>query len=127
MDHSVTFARHYARLLWLLVHEPSNVDEQKASLRALVTISKDGAVTFASDGVDLLANGNVVPAVLAGVPDVVRLLRAHGLAEVQFDAGAAAAGVIGSARVLAFNASEGDGGQAAVAKQEALGAPSVRF
>jgi hypothetical protein len=41
MDHSVTFARHYARLLWLVLHEPANVDEQKASLRALVTVSKD--------------------------------------------------------------------------------------
>jgi len=127
MDHSVTFARHYARLLWLLVHEPSNVDEQKASLRALVTISKDGAVSFATDGVELLANGNMVPAVLAGVSDVVRLLRAHGVEQVQFDAGAAAAGVIGSARVLAFNAAQDDGGQAAIAKQDALGAPSVRF
>ena len=127
MDYSVTFARHYARLLWLLVHEPGNVDEQKASLRALVTIAKDGAVTFAMDGGELLANGSVVPAVLNGVPDVVRLLRAHGVAEVQFDAGAAAAGVIGSARVLAFNAAEGHDGQAAVAKQEAVGAPSVRF
>ena len=46
MDHSVTFARHYARLVWLLLHETSNVDEQKASLRALVTVSKDGAVTL---------------------------------------------------------------------------------
>jgi HEAT repeat protein len=127
MDHSVTFARHYARLLWLLVHEPSNVDEQKASLRALVTISKDGAVTLGSDGPELLANGNLVPGVLAGVADAVRLMRAHGLAEIQFDAGAAAAGVVGSARVLAWEAVQSDGGHAAVSKQEAQGAPSVRF
>ena len=43
------------------------------------------------------------------------------------DPRAAAAGVVGSARVLAWEAVQSDGGHAAVAKQEALGAPSVRF
>ena len=62
MDYSVTFARHYSRLVWLLLHETANVDEQKASLRALVTVSKDGAVTLASDGADIVANGTTCPA-----------------------------------------------------------------
>ena len=124
MDFSVTFARHYARLLWLLVHEPSSVDEQKATLRALLTIAKEGAVALSLAGDDLMANGHVVPAALAGVADAVRLLRVHGLTEVQFDAGPAAAGVLGSARNLAADVVSGD---SAVARQEALGAPSVRF
>ena len=81
MDYSVTFARHFARLLWLLLHETSNVDEQKASLRALVTVSKDGPVTLSLSGDDLLANGNAVPGVLAGVTDVARQMRAHGVQE----------------------------------------------
>jgi HEAT repeat protein len=127
MDHSVTFARHYARLLWLLVHEPSNVDEQKASLRALVTIAKDGAVTLTTDASELHANGSPVAGVLAGVADVVARLGAHGLAEIQFDASAAAAGILGSARILAGESVAIDGGHFAVAKQEALGAPSVRL
>ena len=29
MDHSATFARHFARLVWLLVDDPANTDEQK--------------------------------------------------------------------------------------------------
>ena len=66
MDYSVTFARHYSRLVWLLLHETSNVDEQKASLRVLVTVAKDGAVTLASDGADITANGHDVPGVLSG-------------------------------------------------------------
>jgi HEAT repeat protein len=126
MDYSVTFARHFARLLWLLLHETSNVDEQKASLRALVTVSKDGPVTLSLIGDEVLANGNAVPGVLAGVTDVARQMRAHGVEEIVFDAGAAAAGVLGSARILAAPA-EADAGAAAVAKQQALGAPSVRF
>ncbi len=127
MDYSVTFARHYSRLVWLLLHETSNVDEQKASLRALVTVAKDGAVTLASDGADLGANGHDVHGVLSGVTDVVRRMTAHGVCEIVFDTAAAPAGVLGSARILAADASVGDGGVGAEAKLTALGAPSVRF
>ncbi|MBW8769686.1 MAG: HEAT repeat domain-containing protein [Gemmatimonadetes bacterium] len=127
MDYSVTFARHYSRLVWLLLHETSNVDEQKATLRALVTVSKDGAVTLVSDGADVSANGHDVPGVLSGVTDVVRRMTAHGVREIVFDVTAAPAGVLGSARILAGDASVGDGGVGAEAKLTALGAPSVRF
>ena len=127
MDHSVTFARHFARLLWLLLHEPANVDEQKSSLRALVTVSKDGAVALLSSDGELTANGDLVPGVLAGVTDVARQMSAHGIQEIAFDGSAAAAGVLGSARILAGDAVAGDGGASARAKLEALGAPSVRF
>src|SRR6476620_11454347 len=127
MDYSVTFARHYSRLVWLLLHETSNVDEQKASLRMLVTVCKDGPVTLASDGADVTANGHDVPSVLSGVADVVRRMTAHGVREIVFDAGAAPAGILGSARILAADASVGDGGAGAEAKMSALGAPSVRF
>src|SRR5215212_1764366 len=121
MDYSVTFARHYSRLVWLLLHETSNVDEQKASLRALVTVSKDGAVALATDGAELSANGNEVPGVLSGVTDVVRRMTAHGVREILIDAAAAPAGMLGSARILAADASVGDGGVAAEAKLAALG------
>src|SRR5436305_1195261 len=109
MDHSVTFARHFARLVWLLLNEAANVDEQKASLRALVTVSKDGAVTLTMAGETLLANGNAVPGALAGVTELARQMTAHGIREITFDAGAAAAGVLGSARVLTGEAVAGDG------------------
>lgn len=127
MDHSVTFARHYARLLWLLLHEAANVDEQKASLRALVTVSKDGAVSLTADGDSLWANATSVPTALAGVADVSRRMAAHGIGEVAFDAAAAAAGVLGSARILAGEAAEGDGGAAALAKLQAMSVAGVRF
>ena len=127
MDYSVTFARHYSRLVWLLLHETSNVDEQKASLRMLVTVCKDGPVTLASDGADVTANGHEVPSVLSGATDVVRRMAAHGVREIVFDAGAAPAGVLGSARILAGDATAGDGGAAADAKLAALNAASVRF
>ena len=127
MDHPVTFARHYARLLWLLLHEAANVDEQKATLRALVTVSKDGALTLTADGDSLWANGTLVPSALAGVSDVARRMSAHGVADVAFDAAAGAAGVLGSARILAAEAASGDAGDSALSKLQALGAPGVRF
>ena len=42
MDYSLTFARHFARLVWLLSHDPANIDEQKAALRALLTLAQRG-------------------------------------------------------------------------------------
>jgi HEAT repeat protein len=127
MDHSVTFARHYARLLWLLLHEPANVDEQKATLRALVTVSKDGMVAMSASGDALSANDSVVPPALSGVREVARQMGSHGVGEVAFDAGAAAAGILGSARLLAGEAAVGDGGAAALARLQAVGAAGVRF
>jgi hypothetical protein len=126
MDHSVTFARHYARLLWLLLHEPTNVDEQKASLRALVTVARDGAVTIGADGGEIVANGSPVPGVLSGVSDLAGRMAAHGVAAVAFDAGAAPAGMLGSARILAGEPA-GASGAEPVAALEALDAPSTRF
>jgi hypothetical protein len=127
MDHSVTFARHYARLLWLLTHEAANVDEQKATLRALVTVSKDGAVSLTANGASLWANATPVPDAFAGVADTVRRMSGHGVAEVSFDAAAGAAGVLGSARILAGETTTEDGGAAALSRLQALGAPGVRF
>ena len=127
MDHSVTFARHYARLLWLLLHEPANVDEQKATLRALVTVSKDGVVSMSASGDALTANGGGVPGALSGVREVARQMGSHGVGEVAFDAGASAAGILGSARLLAGEAAVGDGGVAALAGLQAIGAAGVRF
>src|SRR5258708_7462129 len=36
MDYSTTFARHFSRLVSLLIHDVGNTDEQKMALRALV-------------------------------------------------------------------------------------------
>ena len=127
MDHSVTFARHYARLIWLLLHESANVDEQKATLRAIVTMSKDGAMSLTASGDAIAANATAVPSALSGVADLARQMRSHGIAEIAFDGGAAAAGVLGSARILSGEAVAGDGGAAALSKLQALGAPGVRF
>lgn len=127
MQHSAAFSRHFARLVWLLVHEPTNVDEQKASLRALATMSKEGPVSLTATGDALQADDANVPAAFTGVTDVINAMTAHGLQGIGFSAGALPADLLGVARILAGVPATGDGGAAAEAKRSALGAASIRF
>lgn len=100
MDYSVSFSRHFARLLWLLVHEAGNIDEQKATLRALVTISRDGPVRFTVAGGALSANGTPVPSAFPGLDEFASRLAARS-GTLHFDQGAAPALILGAARELA--------------------------
>jgi HEAT repeat protein len=101
MDYSVTFARHFARLVWLLLREPSNVEEQKAALRALVTVSTDGAVTLTLSGPQqLLANGNAIPGTLTAARELVVRLLGHDVREMHAEARATPADMLNAARAL---------------------------
>jgi HEAT repeat protein len=101
MDYSVTFARHFARLVWLLVHDVGNTDEQKAALRALATITREGFVSLGERAGQFTANGTALPAVLSGVSDVVARMGAHGVKTMEFDRNATAADILRLARQLA--------------------------
>ena len=127
MEHSVIFARQFAQLLWLLLHEPGNTAEQKAALRALLTTSKLGPVSLALHGDELQANANPVPFALTGIADVTTQMARHGLALITMDPQASAADLLGTARILASMPVLGDGGAAAEAQRLALGATTVRF
>jgi HEAT repeat protein len=127
MDHSVTFARHFARLVWLLLHEPASTDEQKAALRALATVSKDGAVTLTERDHLLAANDAPVSAAFAGVPEVAAQMMAHWVRAIIVDAGASAADLLGVARILASAATGAKGGADTEARRVALGAKTVIF
>lgn len=106
MDYSVTFARHFARLLWLLSHEPANTDEQKAALRALVTIAREGFVILGTRSGQLTANGTALPSALSGVPDAVARMTACGTSTIEIDRNASASDIIRVARHLAAGVGE---------------------
>lgn len=125
MDYSVTFARHFSRLVWLLLHEPENIDEQKAALRAVNTISKDGPVTLGTREWRLVVNGQLLPEALTGVQDLAAQLIGHAVVELHFSTGTPPAELLGVARILAAEAAPGDGGQAIVQKLGALEAKAV--
>jgi HEAT repeat protein len=126
MDYSVTFARHFSRLVWLLLNESGNIEEQKAALRATVTISKDGQVTLSTTEWRLTVNGDPLPEALTGVQDLTAQMIGHAVRELIIDKGAAPADLLGVARILAAEAVPGDGGVAVEKRVAALGAKTVR-
>jgi HEAT repeat protein len=125
MDYSVTFARHFSRLVWLLLHEPQNVNEQKAALRAVNTVSKDGPVTFGTREWRLVVNGAQLPEALTGVQDLAAQLIGHAVVELHFSTGAPPAELLGVARILAAEPMPGDGGATVQQKLGAMSAQAV--
>ena len=127
MDQSVIFVRQLAHLLWLVLNEAANVDEQKAALRLLLTTSRQGRVSVALHGLELQANGNVVPTAFTGVADLTVQMARHGLALMSSDDTATPAELLGVVRILASAPVLDDGGAAADAQRAAAGITHVRF
>ena len=125
MDYSVTFARHFSRLVWLLLHESGNIDEQKAALRAVVTVSKDGPIKLATQDWRLVVNGAALPEALTGVQDLAAQLIGHAVRELEIDPAASPADLLGVARILAAEPTPGDGGKAVEQKLASMGAKTV--
>jgi hypothetical protein len=126
MDHSTTFARHFARLVHLLLHEPKNIANQKAALRLLVAMAKEGEVTLAIRDWQVIANGTLLPPQLEGVQDLGAQLIGHAVTELVAEKEASAADLLGIARTLATEPVPGDGGRGVADKLAALGAKTVR-
>ena len=101
MDQSASFARHFARLVSLLIGEPTNVAEQKVTLRVLVTLARAGGVRLEMRQGTIVANDEAISPLLPGVAALRERMTALGMRAVEFDAGAAAADVLGAARQLA--------------------------
>ena len=47
VNSAIVFACQYARLVWLLLHDARNVEEQKDALRAAMAVIGQGPVTIA--------------------------------------------------------------------------------
>ena len=68
------------------MHEVGNVDEQKVSLRALVTLSRNGEVRLSVHEAGLRANGEDVPLALTGVRDVAAQMSAQSILGIRIGA-----------------------------------------
>jgi HEAT repeat protein len=101
MDQSPTFARLFARLVWLLLHEPDNLDEQKVTLRALVTTSRGGAVRLEMQQGTIVANEYTMPTALPGVAELRDRMTSLGVRAIEAAAAATPADLLGAARRLA--------------------------
>jgi HEAT repeat protein len=126
VEYSLTFARHFARLVWLLTRSPDLIEEQKAALRALVTVSKSGPVALVLTPDGLRANGSPVPDPLDGMPELEYVFRGHAVREMACDLGAFPADILGTARIFAAVPPQGDEGRALDAQLRALAARTVR-
>ena len=101
MELSATFVRLFARLVWLLIHDEANVNEQKMSLRGVVSVGKQGAVRLRVADDALYADDEMVLPVLSGVPELTARMRAGGVTELEFAKRPAAGEVLALARALA--------------------------
>jgi HEAT repeat protein len=127
MDYSTTFARHFSRLVSLLMHEVGNTDEQKVSLRALVTVNKNGPITLAEQDWNLVVNDQTIPGALTGVQDVAAQMAANSVVKITIAANTGPADLLGLARILASEAKPGDGGVHAREKLAALNPKGIEF
>lgn len=125
MEHSAVFARHFARLVGLLVTEGSSVDEQKVSLRAALQFARDGSVLIAREERRVLCDGALVSDVFPGVKEFGARLLDHGVRELHFAKDAVAVEVLGVARLLAGPFVQKDGGRNFHALLGALGVNTV--
>lgn len=101
MDDSFNLARHVARLVSLLMRQPNAVDQQKLELRTIVLMTKEATLRLTTRERQLVANGLVVPAVLAGVRDLADQMVGHGVESMEIHQGLAAAELLNAARLLA--------------------------
>jgi HEAT repeat protein len=127
MDYSTTFARHFSRLVSLLMHEVGNTDEQKVSLRALVTVNKNGPITLVEQDWNLVVNDQTIPGALTGVQDVAAQMAANSVVKIAIGANTGPADLLGLARILASEAKPGDGGVHAREKLAALNPKGIEF
>jgi HEAT repeat protein len=102
MDNSLTLARHYARLVWLLMHEGPAKDDQKVALRAVVTVSKEASVRLGINEGRLAVNGLVMPQALTGVHELAEQLVGHAIDEIEIEQGASPGELLALARLLAL-------------------------
>ena len=109
-----------------MANQPDSVDEQKAALRALVTVSKRGAVTLSVQNGEFTVNGEVLPQALTGIQELLNQFNGHAVREMVIEVGALPADVLGTARVLATVAAKGDEGREIDAKLRALALRTVR-
>ncbi len=126
MSYALTFARHFARLVQMLLIEGSNFDKQLATLRSLVTVSEQGPVKLILHDMQLLsANAEVVPARFEGVDGLVAQLIGHSILEIDIQRNASPADLLLVAKLLSVAASPGNGGEVALARVRALDAQAI--
>jgi hypothetical protein len=101
MDDYFNLARHVARFMSLLRKQPEAVDQQKLELRALVLMTQETTLRLSTRAGQLVANGLMVPSVLAGVRDLADLMVGHRVESIEIAQGMAPGELLTVGRLLA--------------------------
>ena len=126
MSYALIFARHFARLVQLLLIEGSAFDEQLATLRSLVTVSEQGPVKLILHDMQLLStNAEVVPTRFEGLDGLVAQLIGHSILEIDIQRNASPADLMLVAKLLSVPPSPGNGGEVALSRVRALDAQTI--
>jgi len=126
MSYALTFARHFARLVQLLLIEGNAFEKQLATLRSLVTISEQGPVKLVLHDMQLISvNAEVVPSRFDGVEDLLAQLIGHSIIEIEFQQNASLADLLLAAKLVSIEASPGNGGEVALSRVRALDARTI--
>lgn len=126
MNPAIVFACQYARLVWLLLNDARNIEEQKDALRAAISVIGQGTVTIARRGSRVFANGKGLPDTLAAGPELGAQMMAHGVMVIEIAAASPPADLLGTARILSTPGKR-DKGVNAKQQMEALKPGSVKF
>jgi HEAT repeat protein len=127
MEIQLTFARHFARLVWLLLYDSESYEAQLASLGALVSATKAGPVNIQARDWRLTVNGELVPDSYPGAQDLTAQLIGHSILELTVVQDAALSDILLLARILASEPVPGDGGKNVLDRLRAIDARSVHI
>ena len=126
MSYALTFARHFARLVQMLLVEGNAFEKQLASLHALVTVSEQGPVKLVLHDMQLIpVNAEVVPSRFEGVEDLLAQLIGHSIVEIEFQQNALPVDLLLAAKLLSVAALPGNGGEVALSRVRALDAQTI--
>ena len=120
MNSAIVFGCQFARLVWLLLNDARNIEEQKDALRAACAAIGQGTVTIARRGTRVFANGKALPDTLAAAPELGVQMTAHGVRVIEIPISAKPADLLGTARILSTAGSRGDKGKSAKEQLDAL-------
>ena len=123
--HSPSVALHLARLVWLLVHDASRVDEQKFALRALLASGKGRPTRLTLEDWRVVADGSVLPANDPDLQTLAAQMIGHAVTELRLSETVSAAHILAVAKALAQEPRPGSGGRAVLEALRGLEAPTI--
>ncbi len=104
MQHAASFARHLARLVWIVRHESQAIEAQKAALREMVAELADASVTLTVQSLRLTADDTQLADDGMGVHELAIRMLAHGSTRLYFPQATPPAELLALARLMAEDA-----------------------